>query len=122
MCRNSEQNSDRTVIAYDINITRVERLKKDEVQVTSSLEDTITATDIVFLSLPGEAQASEVVPVDNGILSLASAGQIIVDYSICPVHLAQEISTITMRRKIGFLDAPVARGVNAWNSPFYGGW
>ena len=113
MCRNLAQKSGRTVIACDRDAAPLDRLAAHGVQAVDTIADVAARADIIFLSLPGELQVREVVLGDQGLLAHASAGQIIVDCSTCPVRLAQEIAESAAAKGVKFLDAPVARGVTA---------
>ncbi|MEK9723833.1 MAG: NAD(P)-dependent oxidoreductase [Rhodospirillaceae bacterium] len=112
MCRNLVRKSGRPVIACDKASEPLERLAADGV-TSGSLAEVMAAADIVFMSLPGEPQVREVVLGADGLLAHAEAGRIIVDTSTCPVRLAQEIDAAAREKGVGFLDAPVARGVTA---------
>ena len=113
MCGNLAQKSGRPVFACDRNPTPLERLSGYGVERAASLADIMAQSDIIFLSLPGEHQVREVVLGDDGLLTHAKPDQIIVDFSTCPVRLAQEIAEAAAGRGVRFLDAPVARGVKA---------
>ena len=113
MCQNLAKKSGKTVIAHDKNSSPLKRLAYEGLVSAASLEEVSKESDIIFLSLPGEPQVREVVLSENGILSYSTGGQIIVDCSTCPVHLAQEIYSTAKLKNVQFLDAPVARGVAA---------
>ncbi len=113
MCRNLAQKSGRPVLACDQNPAPLQRLTEHGVTTAASLADLMASVDMIFLSLPGEPQVRAVVLGDEGLLAHATAGQIIVDCSTCPVRLAQEIDALARAKGVRFLDAPVARGVTA---------
>jgi 3-hydroxyisobutyrate dehydrogenase-like beta-hydroxyacid dehydrogenase len=94
MCRNLSEKSGRAVVSYD-RATRPE----------GSIRE-VSRAEVIFLSLPGEAEVREVCAE---LLSRARPGQAIVDCSTAPVALAQELARAFAARGAGFADAPVAR-------------
>src|SRR5256885_674983 len=64
------------------------------------------AADVVFLSLPGEA---EVRKISSELLETCREGQVFVDCSTAPVALARELAAAFSARGAHFADAPVAR-------------
>jgi 3-hydroxyisobutyrate dehydrogenase-like beta-hydroxyacid dehydrogenase len=96
MCRNLARKSGRSVVAWDLRREPLERLVADGVAAARSIEEVAEKAEIVFLSLPGEKEVSE---VSNKLEN------IVVDCSTTPVSLARDLS-----EKIkNFADAPVAR-------------
>ena len=106
MCRNLAVKQRGKVLAHDLRPEPLKRLSVDGVVATSSIAELAAQADIIFLSLPGEAQVRTV-----GLeLSLAArSGQAIVDCSTAPVALARELATAFTARGAHFADAPVAR-------------
>jgi len=97
MCRNLARKSGRPVIAWDTRSEPLDRLIADGVAAARSIEEVAKKAEIVFLSLPGEA---EIRKVCEGL-----QGNTVVDCSTAPVSLARELAG-----KIkNFADAPVAR-------------
>jgi len=97
MCRNLARKSGRPVIAWDTRSEPLDRLIADGVAAARSIEEVAKKAEIVFLSLPGEA---EIRKVCEGL-----QGNTVVDCSTAPVSLARELAG-----KIkDFADAPVAR-------------
>jgi len=96
MCRNLARKSGLGVVAWDPRQEPLYRLAADGVSAANSLEEVAGRAEIVFLSLPGEA---EVRKVCEGL-----QGNTVVDCSTAPVALARELSL-----KMQFADAPVAR-------------
>ena len=106
MCRNLAVKQRGKVLAHDLRPEPLKRLSVDGVVATSSIAELAAQADIIFLSLPGEAQVRTV-----GLeLSLAArSGQAIVDCSTAPVALARELAAAFTARGAHFADAPVAR-------------
>lgn len=113
MCRNMAQKAGKSVLAFDQNKAPLQRLSEHGVESATGLDDVMARTDMVFLSLPGEPQVRDVVLGAGGLLENAKPGQLIVDCSTCPVHLAQEIAEAAKAKGVYFLDAPVSRGTTA---------
>ena len=106
MCRNLARKHRGKVIAHDLRPEPLKRLSVDGVMAAGSIAELAAHADVIFLSLPGEAQVRAV-----GLeLSLAArAGQAIVDCSTAPVALARELAAAFTPRGAHFADAPVAR-------------
>jgi hypothetical protein len=97
MCRNLARKSGQRVLAWDVRREPLDRLVADGVAAARSIGELAGNAEIVFLSLPGEAEIRQVV---KGL-----QGNTVVDCSTAPVSLAKELA-----RTIGnFADAPVAR-------------
>jgi len=106
MCRNLAVKQRGKVLAHDLRPEPLKRLSVDGVVAARSIAELASQADIIFLSLPGEAQVRAV-----GLeLSLAArSGQAIVDCSTAPVALARELTAAFTARGAHFADAPVAR-------------
>jgi 3-hydroxyisobutyrate dehydrogenase-like beta-hydroxyacid dehydrogenase len=106
MCRNLARRHRGRVLAHDLRPEPLKRLSVDGVAAAASIAAVAAQADVVFLSLPGEAQVRAV-----GLeLSLAARpGQAIVDCSTSPVALARELAAAFTARGAHFADAPVAR-------------
>ena len=106
MCRNLARKHRGRVLAHDVRPEPLKRLSVDGVAAAASIAALAAEADVIFLSLPGEAQVRAV-----GLeLSLAArAGQAIVDCSTAPVALARELAAAFTARGAHFADAPVAR-------------
>src|SRR5580765_3526836 len=106
MCRNLAVKQRGKVLAHDLRPEPLKRLSVDGVIAARSIAELASQAEIIFLSLPGEAQVRAV-----GLeLSLAArSGQAIVDCSTAPVALARELAAAFTARGAHFADAPVAR-------------
>ena len=93
MCRNLARKSGRPVVAYD-----ARRPAPENTLAAGSAAEVGRRADIVFLSLPGEAEIREVA-------AHLPAAKALVDCSTAPVALARELAG----RFAEFADAPVAR-------------
>jgi len=110
MCRNlAAKARHAAVIAFDLRPEPLARLATDGVAGARSIAAVAAAADIVFLSLPGEAEIRAVCLGPRGLLAHSRNGQAIVDCSTAPVALARELAAAFDARGAHFADAPVAR-------------
>ena len=109
MCRNlAAKSRHAAVIAFDLRPEPLARLATDGVAGARSIAAVAAAADIVFLSLPGEAEIRAVCLGPQGLLAHSRNGQAIVDCSTAPVALARELAAAFDARGVHFADAPVA--------------
>ena len=106
MCRNLALKHRGKVMAYDLRPVPLKRLSVDGVMAASSIADLAAHADVIFLSLPGEAQVRG---VGLELSLVARAGQAIVDCSTAPVALGRELAAAFSARGAHYADAPVAR-------------
>ncbi len=97
MCRNlAAKSRGSSIIAFDLRPEPLARLATDGVAGARSIAAVAAAADIIFLSLPGEAEIRAVCLGENGrgrgLVNLARDGQAIVDCSTAPVALARELA------------------------------
>lgn len=97
------------VTVFDMSPEAVERAVGVGAAAGDSLADVATASDVVFLSLPGGPQVEAVVLGDDGLLAHARPGTVIVDLSTIPVAVATRVGQVAAERGCHFIDAPVAR-------------
>jgi 3-hydroxyisobutyrate dehydrogenase len=106
MCRNLARKHRGRLLAHDLRPEPLKRLSVDGVAAAGSVAELAAQSDIIFLSLPGEAQVRA---VGLELSRAARAGQAIVDCSTAPVALARELASVFTARGAHFADAPVAR-------------
>jgi 3-hydroxyisobutyrate dehydrogenase-like beta-hydroxyacid dehydrogenase len=106
MCRNLARKHRGQVFAHDLRPEPLNRLSVDGVTAVRSIAELASRVDVIFLSLPGEAQVRA---VGLELSRAARAGQAIVDCSTAPVALAKELEAAFTSRGAHFADAPVAR-------------
>lgn len=109
MCRNLARKCARPVRAFDRRAEPLVRLAPDGVETASDLAALATGAEVIFLSLPGEAEVRAVCLGDGGLLAQARAGQVVVDCSTTPVALARALAAAFAAKDVQFADAPVAR-------------
>jgi 2-hydroxymethylglutarate dehydrogenase len=66
---------------------------------------------VTLLSLPNSTIVSQVVAGENGVLSTASVGDIIVDLSSVDPGCSRNLATAAAKKGVGYIDAPVSGGV-----------
>lgn len=99
------------VIAYDVDGARIERAKAHGAHASATIKELAENSDCSIVMVATDAQVVEVVGKENGILTGAKSGHIIVVCSstnprTCQ-HLAKEVST----KQLYLLDAPVVFGL-----------
>jgi 3-hydroxyisobutyrate dehydrogenase-like beta-hydroxyacid dehydrogenase len=109
MCRNLRERSGHRVLAFDLNPEPLHRLAEYKVEAAKSAADVMRKCDVVFVSLPSGKQLEKLVNGRSGLLKNARAGQIVVDLGTSPVALTRQLAATFAKRKVDYLDAPVAR-------------
>ena len=66
--------------------------------------------DIIFMCVGRDEDVIEVMEGNNGILSSAKEGTIIVDHTTASAEIARKYFEKLKKIKIGFLDAPISGG------------
>lgn len=113
MCRNMALKHPSDVLVYDLNPQAFTILDGTKAQRAASLTELAAGTDIVFMSLPGNAQVESVCLGTDGLVSGNSLPKIIVDLSTTTVAIARSLASQLGDKGIQFADAPVARTVDA---------
>lgn len=109
MCRNLRERSGHRVIAFDLNPEPLQRLAEYKVESAKNAADIMQQCDVVFVSLPSGKQLEILANGKNGLLENARAGQTLVDLGTSPVALTRKLAAAFAKRKVDYLDAPVAR-------------
>jgi 3-hydroxyisobutyrate dehydrogenase-like beta-hydroxyacid dehydrogenase len=109
MCRNAVTKHDAPLYAFDMNKAALEELRQAGAQIAASVAEVAARADAIFLSLPGGKQVHEVCLGQDGIVSAAKPGTIIVDLSTTSVADARSAGTRLAEAGLHFADAPVAR-------------
>ena len=108
MCRNLARGAGVSVMVHDADPKALAASLADGIMVTGGLLTIARDRDIIFLSLPGEAEISAVCLAEDGLLGAARDGQIIVDCSTVPVSLSRELAAAFAAKGAHYVDAPVA--------------
>ncbi len=109
MCRNLARKSGCAVVASDISPEPLRRLAEAGVEACAGIEDLMSRSDVVFLSLPSGEVVASLARQDRGLLACARPGQIVVDLSTSPVDTTRALHREFAERGASFVDAPVAR-------------
>ena len=98
MCQNLVQKSGFSVVAYDLNPEPLERLETYGVAPAQDLAETVSNADAILISLPSGFEVDALCTMEDGLLSLARAGQTIVDLSTTPVALTRQLAPVSRPR------------------------
>lgn len=109
MCRNLIRKSGLAVSAFDRDPAPLQRLEAQGVRAETSVRTLAQACDLVFLSLPSGEIVDQLCRGEEGLLSAARPGWVVVDLSTSPVDLTRELGAAFKARGAVFVDAPVAR-------------
>lgn len=113
MCRNLLAKIDLPGYIHDLNRDAVARQTGANARPCDSVRQVAEQSDIVFLSLPSIAQVEEVCLGDGGLLSGERKPSYIVDMSTSDVTRTRELARKLADAGVRFVDAPVARMVEA---------
>lgn len=95
---------------FDVMKDPVEEFKKLGAEAGSSPGEVALDTDVIFMSLPNSQIVTSVVLGEDGILSKAKSGTIIVDLSSITPKAIRDIYKKTCSKGVEVLDAPVSGG------------
>ncbi|WP_169569930.1 NAD(P)-dependent oxidoreductase [Sneathiella limimaris] len=109
ICRNILKAGLGSMQVLDLNKEPVQRLVADGASEGAGVRDLAATSDILFLSLPGGKEVEAILTGEDGILSSAQEGLIVVDLSTCPVGLTRDLHEAAKAKGVEFIDAPVAR-------------
>jgi 3-hydroxyisobutyrate dehydrogenase and related beta-hydroxyacid dehydrogenases len=91
----------------DLDTATFEDFRKAGAKTTQKAVD-LAVCDIIFLSLPGDAQVKGVLLGEGGMLPLLRKGQIVVDLSTITYSATKEVAIALQEKGVLFLDAPVS--------------
>ncbi|SDH11300.1 NAD(P)-dependent oxidoreductase [Pelagibacterium luteolum] len=83
---------------------------------TGSLSECAQGSDLAVLMLPGTREVSAVIEGDSGLGRAMAASSIVVDCSTSLPAATRLIGKRLAQREVGFIDAPVVRGVSGAKS------
>ena len=108
MCRNLAAGSGALVMVHDVNPKAVQAILAKGIEATESVAALARDSDIIFLSLPGEAESRAVCLAEDGLLAAARNDQIIVDCGTVPLSVSRELAAAFAAKGAVYVDAPVA--------------
>ena len=88
----------------------VDELMGEGASSAGSPREVAQASDVVITMLPDSPDVREVVIGENGILSGAKPGMIVVDMSTISPSVTREIAETASKQDVDYLDAPVSGG------------
>lgn len=98
------------LIVFDVSHEAIGEFNDMGIEAAASPANVASGTDIIFMSLPNSHTVSTVVLGENGLLSTARPGTIIVDLSSITPKTIRDIYNTTRARGVEMLDAPVSGG------------
>jgi 3-hydroxyisobutyrate dehydrogenase len=101
------------VRVFDTNAEAVKSLVGAGASATPSPSQAAAGADFIFSSLPTPAIVESVYLGEDSVLSAAKPGAVAVDHSTIDPATAIRISRALAEHGVGFLDAPVSRGIPA---------
>jgi 3-hydroxyisobutyrate dehydrogenase len=108
ICRNLVKKSGARVIAFDLSMEPLTRLRQQGASVAGSVSEVVANADIVFLCLPSAKHVRAVFEGD-GILDNVRAGQVVVDLGTSSVKQTRDFATQLLAKHALWADAPIAR-------------
>ena len=109
ICRNLARKSGVSIMAIDLDPLPLQRLAADGVETAAGMAALMASCDAVFLSLPSGEVVDRLCRAEDGLLSQARKGQIVIDLSTSPVDTTRALATAFEELGASFIDAPVAR-------------
>jgi 2-hydroxy-3-oxopropionate reductase len=110
MARNLMQ-AGHELVLYNRSRSKAEDLAREGgAEVAGSPAEAAQSSGVVITMLPGPPEVEEVVAGEDGLLSGAGEGSLIVDMSTSSPVLARELARTAREQEVGMLDAPVSGG------------
>lgn len=98
-----------SVTGYDLSAAPLERLAEHGVTPAQSTADVVENSDVIMISLPGDAELSALCEGQGGLIASVKSGQTVVDLGTTSVRLSRELRDAFARKGVDYADAPVAR-------------
>lgn len=98
------------VVVFDLNKASVDEMVAAGAVAGTSASDVASKTPLVITMLPNSPHVKAVVMGEDGILSGAKEGTILIDMSSIAPLASQEIEKACREKKVRMLDAPVSGG------------
>jgi 3-hydroxyisobutyrate dehydrogenase-like beta-hydroxyacid dehydrogenase len=109
MCRNLRVRGRHRIIAADVDPEPLQRLASLGIETAEGVGALVSASSVVFASLPSGQVLEAVVRGQDGVLANLQAGQLFVDLGTSPVALTRQLAAEFGARGARYVDAPVAR-------------
>ncbi|MEW6226551.1 MAG: NAD(P)-dependent oxidoreductase [Bacillota bacterium] len=96
-----------TIFARDLDLKREKKAAELGAEIAKSPGEVAESADVILLSLPMPSDVESVVCGEDGILSAARPGQVIVDLSTVDPSSTQRNAAKARQANVGYLDSPV---------------
>lgn len=97
---------------YQTKMGIIDEMIKSGANGAASLQDLVTKSDIILMSMPTSKQVEELVLSSDGILRNARKGTIVIDCTSADPSSTKKLSYLLAEKEIEMLDAPVSGGAN----------
>lgn len=108
ICRNLVKKSGKRLIAFDLAPEPLQRLRAEGAEISGSVADVITQSDLLFLCLPSAKHVRAVFEGD-GILKNIRSCQVVVDLGTSSVNQTRDFARQLQAKGAAWADAPIAR-------------
>ena len=108
ICRNLVKKSGRRVLAFDLALEPLARLRGEGADVAGSVAEVIKQSELLFLCLPSAKHVRAVFEGD-GILKNIRSGQVVVDLGTSSVSQTRDFAAQLQASGASWADAPIAR-------------
>jgi len=108
ICRNLVKKSGARVLAFDLSVEPLQRLRADGADIAGSAADVVRQSDLLFLCLPSAKHVRAVFEGD-GILKHVRSGQVVADLGTSSVSQTRDFAGQLAAKGAAWLDAPIAR-------------
>ncbi|MCD7896078.1 MAG: 2-hydroxy-3-oxopropionate reductase [Planctomycetaceae bacterium] len=98
------------MVVYNRSRPAMDELVRDGMTAAANPADAAARADIVVTMLPNSPEVRDVVTGDNGVLSGARNGLVLIDMSSIAPLAAREIAALCGEKGVTMLDAPVSGG------------
>ena len=109
MVRNLQKKG-HTLLVYDVIKENIKSVIGDGISDGNSVNEITQNVDVIITMLPNGPHVKSVVMGENGILSSAKEGTIIIDMSSIAPNVSQEIAQACIKKGVNMIDAPVSGG------------
>jgi 3-hydroxyisobutyrate dehydrogenase len=99
------------VTGFDLSADALKKLREAGGTVANSVAEAVANVDAVITMLPAGNHVESVYTGDDGILSVASSGAILIDSSTIDVDTARRVGAAAQAAGFQMVDAPVSGGV-----------
>lgn len=99
------------VVVFDPNTDAVNKLVELGGNIATSPEKAVIGAEFILLSLPNPKILEQAICAEDGILSSAVAGSVVIDFSTVDPETTKKMAKKCAEKKVEFIDSPVSGGV-----------